>query len=156
MGLVFRTILIWLVVLAVPAQGAAAVTMASCGPNHQGGVPTGSTLHSGASAHAQHGEGGHAHGVDASASASATAPAPAPAPAAAPFADSEPASPEAGHASPQKCSACASCCSLGAIPTPGLVILSTEPAPTVFVTVVTAVDAFAADGPDRPPRHVIA
>jgi hypothetical protein len=36
-----------------------------------------------------------------------------------------------------------------AVPTPAF-------SPTVFSTVVPSVDAFAADGPDRPPRHVLA
>lgn len=63
---------------------------------------------------------------------------------------------KAGHAAKQKCSACASCCSLGAILTTVPVVPVTDSAPTVFAAVVPTVDAFAADGPDRPPRNVLA
>lgn len=63
---------------------------------------------------------------------------------------------KASHAAKQKCSACASCCSLGAILTAVPDIPVTESAPTVFATVVPTVDAFAVDGPDRPPRIVLA
>jgi hypothetical protein len=33
---------------------------------------------------------------------------------------------------------------------------SFEPCATVFATVSAAVEPFAADGPDRPPRHLLA
>ncbi len=56
----------------------------------------------------------------------------------------------------QKCSASASCCSAGAILTTVQGVPATEPVPTVFTTVVPTVDPFAADGPDRPPRSVLA
>jgi len=61
-----------------------------------------------------------------------------------------------GHAAKQKCSACASCCSLGAILNTVPVIPVADSAPTVFATVMPTVDAFAADGPDRPPRNILA
>lgn len=60
------------------------------------------------------------------------------------------------HAVQQKCSACASCCSLGAMLSPMLAVPAPNFAPTVFATVVPTVGAFAADGPDRPPRIVLA
>ena len=56
----------------------------------------------------------------------------------------------------QKCSASASCCFAGAILTAVQGVPATEPVPTVFTTVVPTVDPFAADGPDRPPRSVLA
>lgn len=62
---------------------------------------------------------------------------------------------KASQAAKQKCSVCASCCSLGAILTTVPVVPATDSAPTVFITVVPTVDAFAADGPDRPPRNVL-
>lgn len=61
-----------------------------------------------------------------------------------------------GHSYKQKCSACASCCSFGAILSTVLTLPAPAPSPTVFSTVVPTVDAFAADGPDRPPRIVLA
>ena len=143
MGLLIRTLLIWLLVLAVPAQGAAAATMAFCGPNHHGGesTTTRSEKSSNAPEHSHHGDAAPAHEVEAVDAA---------------IADDASVVVKAGHAAKQKCSACASCCSLGAILTTVPVIPATDSAPTVFATVVPTVDAFAADGPDRPPRNVLA
>ncbi len=61
-----------------------------------------------------------------------------------------------GDASKHKCSACASCCSVGAILSSALAVLAPVLTPTVFSTLVPGVDTFAADGPDRPPRTVFA
>ena len=141
MDLLIRTLLIWLLVLAVPAQGAAAVTMAFCGPNHHGSA---AALQMKLSAPAN-----HAHddsvvvaeheqprsGAEADKGSSASA-----------------ASAKASDASKQKCSACASCCSAGAIMSSALAVPVPVLTPTVFSTVVPSVDTFAADGPDRPPR----
>lgn len=44
---------------------------------------------------------------------------------------------------------------MGAILTTVPVVPATDSAPIVFTTVVPTVDAFAADGPDRPPRNVL-
>jgi len=73
MGLLVRTLLIWLLVLAVPAQGAAAATMAFCGPNHHGGESTSthSETSSNASEHSHHGDAAPAYEVDADAAADA-------------------------------------------------------------------------------------
>ena len=152
MGLTIRTpllrVLVWLLVLAVPAQAIAAVTMAFCGPNHHtGGVATlGQQTAQAAQAH--HGSvevGLHAHpdsatGSDAQTSASAEATAPA----------------QPSDASGQKCSACASCCFAGAIFNTLLAVPAPVAAPTVFDAVVPSVEFVAADGPDRPPRIVLA
>ena len=140
-----RALLIWLLVLAVPAQGAAAATMALCGPNHhsagaaaqmQPAAPAGHAHQDGAATQ------GHEH------------------PQAAAVADKESAVSAAaakiGDASKQKCSACASCCSVGAILSSVLAVPAPVFTPTVFSTVVPSVDTFAADGPDRPPRFVLA
>jgi hypothetical protein len=148
MGLLIRALLIWLLVLAVPAQGAAAATMAFCGPNHHGG---------GAAAQMQTAApAGHAHQDDAAAQGHEH-------PQAAALADEEPAasavssaSAKVGDAGTHKCSACASCCSVGAILNSVPVVLAPVFTPTVFSAVVPSVDAFAADGPDRPPRLVLA
>ena len=37
MDVLIRTLLIWLLMLAIPAQGVAAAAMAFCGPKHHGG-----------------------------------------------------------------------------------------------------------------------
>ena len=43
---------------------------------------------------------------------------------------------------------------MGAMLTAVPVVPVTDSAPPMFATVVPSVDAFAADGPDRPPRSV--
>ena len=55
-----------------------------------------------------------------------------------------------------KCSACASCCSIGAILSSVLAVPAPVFTPTVFSTVVPGFDTVAADGPDRPTRIVLA
>jgi hypothetical protein len=148
MGLLIRTLLVWLLVLAVPAQGAAAATMAFCGPNHHGGAAATSAAQARSAEHANHhsaeeGIPGH-HDMAAQADETDSASA------------SQSASSPSSHAGKQKCSACASCCSLGAILSPLLAVPAPAVTPTVFSAVVPTVSAFAADGPDRPPRIVLA
>lgn len=138
-----RTFLIWLLVLAVPAQGAAAATMAFCGPNHNGGASARAEVSGAAAQHSHH---GHALAGDEFVTEVATDAA---------STDEVSAIVKASQAAKQKCSVCASCCSLGAILTTVPVVPATDSAQTVFVTVVPTVDAFAADGPDRPPRSVL-
>ncbi len=137
-----RTLLVWLLVLALPAQGAAAATMVFCGAAHHGGGPARDAVSVSASGHAHHGGAEAAHAVEADVSAEAA------------VADDAPSTLKASQAAKQKCSVCASCCSPGAILTTVPIFPATDPAPTVFTTVVPTVDAFAADGPDRPPRNV--
>ena len=145
MNLFIKTLLVWLLMLAVSAQSAAAATMAFCGPDHHGTVDT--QVQSAAPAeHAHHDSAAttpHPHdGVtdlaeeDLSGSAS--------------FATSA----KVGDPGTHKCSACASCCSVGAILSAALAVPAPVFTPTVFATVVPCVDTFAADGPDRPPRIV--
>ena len=119
MGLLVRTLLIWLLVLAVPAQGAAAATMAFCGPNHHGSSSARVEVSAATSKHSHHGGAESVHEVRSGASTTMAA------------ADDVPTVMKVNQASKQKCSVCASCCSMGAILT-------------------------AADGPDRPPRNVLA
>lgn len=148
MQLLIRTLFIWLLVFAVPAQGAAAATMALCGPSHHRDAAAAQGQANPLAEHAFHvGSSLTAHEQlvptvqseqHDSLSASAAAPS------------------KASSADKHKCSACASCCSAGAIlnavlsmPPPGVAL-------TLFADVVAAVDAFATDGPDRPPRLVLA
>ena len=162
-----RSLLIWLLVLAVPAQGAAVAAMVGCGPRHPAAAVAGPHGHDHANAQA------HPH-ANAHANAYAHARADAGGPAAhdqhhaalpAPAADAGLASaigsaaadaPAAGAADGHKCSACASCCAAGAI----LNTVPTVPMPAladaVFADWVASVDPYAVDGPDRPPRPVLA
>ena len=148
MGLLIRALLIWLLVLTVPAQGAAAATMAFCGPNHHGGGAAAQMQPAAAAGHA-HQDGvaaqGHEHHQTA-ALADEESVTPAVAAASAKVVD----------ASKHKCSACASCCSVSAMLNTVLAVPAPVFMPAVFSTVVPSVDAFAADGPDRPPRFVLA
>ena len=143
-----RALLIWLLVLAVPAQGAAAATMAFCGPNHHGGVAA-AQMQAAAHANRDHHDGAvapeHEHpqaaavaDKDSSAAAASVA------------------SSKVSDASKYKCSACASCCSASAFLSSVLAVPAPVFTPTEFSTVVPSVDTFAADGPDRPPRFVLA
>lgn len=144
MGLLIRTLLIWLLVLAVPAQGAAALTMAFCAPNHHGGAAAShaAPMASTERAHAPGAHEGHAQAAaapDNSADAGGSA-----APA------------KSGHAGKHKCSACASCCSIGAMLNSALAVPVPDLTPTVFSVMLPRVAGFALDGPDRPPRIVLA
>lgn len=147
MGLWIRTLFTWLLVLAVPVQGAAAATMAFCGPSHHGGSASAAMQATASAAHAHLGgdDSVHQHtpvvaiaDEDSTASTDSAAPA------------------EVSHGSQQKCSVCASCCSLGAILSSVWAVPAPVSSPTVFSTVVASVELFAADGPDRPPRIVLA
>jgi len=148
MGLLIRALLIWLLVLAVPAQGAAAATMAFCGPNHHGGgataklqpaAPANHAHHEGAVATEQEHPQAAAQTDEVSSAAAVTV-----------------VSAKVSDASKHKCSACASCCSVGAILSSVLAVPAPVFTPTVFSAVVPGVDTFASDGPDRPPRIVLA
>ncbi len=140
-----RSLLVWLLVLGLCAQGAAAATRAFCGPDHHGGGSAMALQASAPAHHAHHGDGeAAAHGqrhagplADADSSALASE-----------------ATGSIGDASAHKCSACASCCAGGALLSPVLHVPAPMFAPAVFSVVVPGVDTFAADGPDRPPRVV--
>ena len=133
-----RALLIWMLVLAVPVQGAAAASMALCSTGHHG----------------------TAAAVQMPAAHHAAAPAPGADPAQTTHAhhaastghDRTAATPADGH----KCSVCASCCSVGAIFQVALTVPEPALVAPVFAALTTTVDAFAADGPDRPPRLVLA
>ena len=149
MGVLIRTLLIGWLALAVAAQGVAAATLAFCGPHHRGVQSVGQQQEAGALAHAHHHDAATAQTPEATDGADIEI-------ADAVAAAGAPAQPESGHPAQHKCSACASCCSLGALLATVPVFPVTDPAATVFSTVVPTVVAFAADGPDRPPRsHLV-
>lgn len=122
-----RTLLVWLLVLAVPAQAVAAVTMVSCGQAHHAAATTAAHAH-------------HDTQVDADHSAVDEAAAPT----------------QGTHAKVKTCSACAACCSMGALPSTVLALPAADIAPAVFSVVVPGVVRFVVDGPDRPPRNASA
>lgn len=146
-----RKILMCLLVLAVPAQGSATVTMAFCGPSHHGAGQAPDAGHASkaerGTEHAVHGApgeyGDHGHlkaGPDLGAAVS----------------DDGVPHAKFVHAEKHKCSACSSCCSAAAILSAMPLIAAPSAASASFDSVVPTVSAFAADGPDRPPRPVLA
>lgn len=146
--MLFRALLIWLLVLAVPAQGAAAATMAFCGPNHHGDAAV-TYLHSTTAASIGHHDSpaaSHHEKIKATAQEDEDSHA----------SSSSVAAAKIDPASKHKCSACASCCSIGAILNSVLAVPSPFFTPTVFSDLVPSVEALASEGPDRPPRFVFA
>ncbi len=144
-----RITLMWLIALAVPIQGSAAVTMFGCGPGHHGGMGSFQTAlpdeHAQDADHHSHGavaeEGaGHHHDGD--------------------LAHDHSHSPKAQGTVHKvvkgNCTPCASCCVVAALPaTP----IQFEPVPLVDFFVVSAqsgVSSFLADGLERPPRSFLA
>jgi hypothetical protein len=146
---VLRITLMWLIALAIPIQGSAAVTMFGCGPGHHGGMGSSQTAMSdehasGADHHSagavddevesHHHDGGalqdHSHSLEAHGTAHKVA--------------------------KGNCTPCASCCVVAALPA---TVIQFEPVPLVDCFVPSAqsgVISFLADGLERPPRLFLA
>ena len=140
-----RITLMWLIALAVPIQGSAAVTMFGCGPAHHGGMESAQTAmadeHVQQTDHQSHGavasedeahhhDGAAPHDHLTSAKTHGTS----------------------HKAAKGNCTPCASCCVVAALPaTP----IQFDPVPLVdfFVpSTQSGVSSFLADGLERPPR----
>lgn len=135
-----RLLAVWWIVIALPVQGIAGVTMAHCGPQHQRmAAGTASAAHAG-----RHDAAPHDHAVAADhATVSAHGSA---------HGSSDPSPDDLSGLGQYKCSVCAACCA-GAAPPSAAPRLPQCPAmPAAFAEQIVAVDAFASDGPDRPPR----
>ena len=145
-----RCFVMWLLVLALPVQGFAASTMLLCGAGHHGA--------------AQVAKGGHDHAshmrmLTQPTSVESASLAQHDQPAQATVADQEsPVSPPAAkHAKVSgKCSACAACCTVAYLPT--TVVPFTVPSPGHALPVLEPIThgGFIADGPERPPRLLLA
>ncbi len=167
MGFSIRTLLIWLLVLALPAQGVAAATMAFCGPNHHGAGPAAHSPRANAE-HAHHGSAAQEnrmhhgvshdehHGAHHVVHAGAHHVGAAQADEGASSVQLTKAPANLKQADSQKCSACASCCSAAAFPTSAPSVVTPDFSATVFAIVEPSVDPFATAGPDRPPRIFLA
>ena len=131
-----QMLLIWLLALALPAQGVIAATMVFCGPNHHDRAAAAAVAHDADAAHS------HPEAADEQAENTAS--------------DETAAPDKFPQSGLQKCSVCASCCSAAAIhdTVPKLPVF--EPVAAEFAALASAVEPFAADGPDRPPRHLLA
>lgn len=144
-----RITLMWLIALAVPVQGSAAVTMFGCGPGHHGDM--GSSQVAMANEHVQD-AGHHSHEAVAEEVESH---------------DHDGGEPhDRSHSlktygTPQKvakgnCTPCASCCVVAALPA---TVILFEPVPLVdsfVLSVQSGVSSFLADGLERPPRLFLA
>jgi hypothetical protein len=139
-----RTLLIWLLALALPAQGVMAATMVFCGPDHHDQASAAVAAHDAGAAHeARHFNAQSGHGAQVSHSGEAAA-------------DETAAPDKFAQSAIQKCSVCAACCSAAAIHGTLLKLPAVEAAAADFPALVPVVEPFASDGPDRPPRHVLA
>ena len=130
-----RTVLIWLVVAALPVQGWAAASMINCGPAHHR-MAAATHPHPDDAMAGEHA--GHAHHAASMSHASGDHP--------------QFGSDELGKLGNFKCSGCASCCAAAALPS--TVIRLDALAATDFVAprIPSTVPVFLTDGPDRPPR----
>ena len=140
-----RVLLIWLLAFALPAQGVMAATMIFCGPAHHDRAAASSAVHDADAAHELQGPAAHSHAAAADAQAEQTA------------TDAESTAPhQFAKSKMQKCSVCASCCSAAALHDTVAKLPVVEPVATAFAALAPTVEPFAADGPDRPPRHLLA
>lgn len=125
-----RLFLLWLLAVALPMQGAAAAAMLHCS-QAQGAGQVATQAHAHHHDHAAlqgHADAGHAR-----------------------FA-----TPDDHAAGKTGCSACASCCHALALPAPAIVLPAQEPAFTPFALPAHAAVVFLTDGPERPPRALLA
>ncbi len=152
MSRALRSFWLLLIMVAVPLQGVAAVTMAACGPAHRAvaahaahashGGHADMSAHSNAAAGDHAATAGHAHAG--------------PIDDAAPSATAHPDQAPTDGTPVAKCSVCASCCTATALPTQAVV--SAPVALTEFLVAFEpgAAAAFLTQGPERPPRSFLA
>jgi hypothetical protein len=143
--------LMWLIALAVPIQGSAAVTMFGCGPGHHGGAVSSQTAMSDEHEHEPeadlHPHGAASQEVDTDRHEADAS-----------FDHSHAAKPGATvhKVSKGACTPCASCGVVAALPA---TVIQFEAVPHVdfFVPLVhSGVSSFLADGLERPPRLPLA
>jgi hypothetical protein len=135
---IWRCLLVWLTVLAMPIQGIAAAGMLHCGP----GLPGVPQHHAQAAPHEHHADdaGAHAH-HHGTAQQEADAPdAP------------DTFSGQADH----HCSACAACCLGAALPASVMQLPVADVSCAPELAPAVALVSFIAAGPERPPRHPLA
>ena len=154
MSRLLKSVLLYLMMLAIPAQGFAASTLLFCGPAHQRVKPAQETDHHSGHGHPYARAADHqAHVLPAVSVASVGLASIA---AAGDFRNSDNDPGNAGEPSKLSCSACAACCMGAAAPASdrklqpaGLAIERTASTPFHYIGFVT-------DGPRRPPRSFLA
>lgn len=135
----------WLLAVAVPAQGFAAASMFNCGPGHHGAAQMHSHDDESGGARTAHEHDGaaplHSHAGELAVSAAdgghgAEAPA-------------------AQKIAKGSCSACASCCTGVALPASVVTFDATPVHEFVVPLAPSSIPAFLTDGPERPPRSIL-
>lgn len=145
----FRFVLLWLLALALPVQGLASAAMLHCAGSHERmhGLQGDAGLVAGVvgarvSVDVATHHGAHDHGHPTMAAAHDGH-------------DPDPGRKAGDPLTDQgtySCSACAACCSACALSGSVTTLATPDFAPTVFAALAYAADAFAAEGPERPPR----
>jgi hypothetical protein len=139
---IFKTLLLWLLMAALPLQGFAAAMRMSCGPEHHEALPAVAMAkahhHAGGSVHHHHDGMMHAHDEEAANSAGSS--------------DNRP---DTNQHKSSFCSACAACCAGAAAP-PSLMVWSPvfTSSEATFITPATLVTGFIPGGLERPPRQL--
>ena len=146
-----RILVVWLLALALPVQGFAAATMSHCAGGHHDSA---AAVTAGGHDHSMHMHASDAvGGMPDMASHDGSAPSVS-------SVEIDKASSPAATKHPKvalsKCSACAVCCSVAYLPTAVLAFPPSVPVelPAIFQSPAPA--AFFTDGPDRPPRLLLA
>jgi hypothetical protein len=143
MWCLLRIALMWLLAFAVPAQGFAAASMFNCGPGHHGTHAGHDHGHAaGKASEPRHHDSVvalRAHGDDGASAAAAKTVAV-----------------QAKTLQNASCSACASCCTAAALPTAVVSVDDTPDHEFIAPLAPPSVAAFLTDGPERPPRPLLA
>jgi hypothetical protein len=132
-----RYLILWFLLLALPMQGWAMVTLLPCGGGHQTTMQVrgdARELPPTDEAHALHDHG--QHGVVMGDSS-----------------DLDNSGSTTDGTTTSQCSACASCCLGAVLPTSALIFDASPPRALVVAMVTTPALNFFTSGPDRPPRH---
>ena len=145
-----RILLMWLIALAVPVQGFAAASMLGCGPGHQGTMTAGA--HSVAPHEHRSATPQHTHDAGLEGDASDHHPDPSAAAKRGGATDAQ----AAGPSGAGSCSACASCCLAAALPATMLSFRADPVADFIALPMPRSLASFFTDGPERPPRPVLA
>ena len=138
-----RIAVLWILAAAIPAQGFAAVTVHRCAASHQRSAAQSAFVHadSVAHAHASHHHAGATasdpHDGDGSVKAVK-------------------AKDSAQSLSKGSCSLCATCCTAAALPATIVAFDATAFVEPLSAAVVSSVAVFLTDGPERPPRFLLA
>jgi hypothetical protein len=143
-----RTVMMWLLMAALPVQSWAIATMAHCAPSHQrmaAGSDHGSGHRAGHDAHAGHEGAAHRHAEANPVDVHATA-----------DADGTPTEADALNLAKFKCSACATC-GLGlALPSTTVTFDASVSPDTLQPGMPQGHAVFLTAGPERPPRSFLA